>query len=297
MLVQTLCETGCSIVMNHEHVIGIDVGFSARRRSTCFCRLSWDTSSYQLAFACATSDKSERFKALRFLIPDRSTIAAVAIDGPLTKNLRPVNRYRSAEAILSRGVFQRRGKPGQTNSPMGQRLHRNASDLARQALKIINDVYGKLNKSNHLHPIHHLCLVEAFPNAFLAMLLPEGSIPPVHRNASDRFWEVLIKLGLFQSFLSGLLPNRSGPDLGKFHNHDERAAIVCALTALSVSKCRFVAVGDREDGFIVLPPREAWGRNGSTRVSWVETALRENVVSCRRQFSGARAILWDQEWF
>lgn len=250
-----------------------------------------------MEFASATTDKSERFKVLRSLVPDRSTIAAVAIDGPLTKSLRLINRYRSAEAILSRGVFQRRGKPGQTNSPMGQQLHRNATDLARQALDIVNDADGKLNKSNHLYPIHQLCLIEAFPNAFLAVLLPEVNIPPVHRNASDRFWEVLIELGLLQSFLSGLLPNRFGPDLGKFHNHDKRAAIVCALTALSVSKHRFVAVGDPKDGFIVLPGREAWGRNQSTHVSWAETVLRENVVSCRRQFSGAQAILWDQEWF
>jgi hypothetical protein len=38
-------------------------------------------------------------------------------------------------------------------------------------------------------------------------------------------------------------------------NHDDRAAFVCALTALSVATADFVAVGD-DDGWIVLPPRQ-----------------------------------------
>jgi hypothetical protein len=36
-------------------------------------------------------------------------------------------------------------------------------------------------------------------------------------------------------------------------NHDDRAALVCALTALCVTVEDYTAVGD-EDGWIILPP-------------------------------------------
>jgi predicted RNase H-like nuclease len=45
-------------------------------------------------------------------------------------------------------------------------------------------------------------------------------------------------------------------------NHDDRAALICALTALSVAADDFTAVGDA-DGWIVLPPRpfvRSWAR-------------------------------------
>jgi hypothetical protein len=43
-------------------------------------------------------------------------------------------------------------------------------------------------------------------------------------------------------------------DLNLIVNHDDRAALVCALTSLSVATGDFVAVGD-DNGWIILPPR------------------------------------------
>ena len=43
-------------------------------------------------------------------------------------------------------------------------------------------------------------------------------------------------------------------DLVEMKLHDDRAAFVCALTAVCVAAGDFVAVGD-DDGWIVLPPR------------------------------------------
>ena len=44
-------------------------------------------------------------------------------------------------------------------------------------------------------------------------------------------------------------------DPARVINHDYRAALVCDLTALCVAADDFVAVGDPDDGWIVLPPR------------------------------------------
>lgn len=41
---------------------------------------------------------------------------------------------------------------------------------------------------------------------------------------------------------------------GPYPLHDDRSALVCALTALCLVSDDFVAVGDEEDGWIVLPP-------------------------------------------
>jgi hypothetical protein len=75
-------------------------------------------------------------------------------------------------------------------------------------------------------------------------------------------------------------------------DHDERAALVCALSALGVAVGRFVAVGAQEDGWVMLPPREEWGRGEAGR--WAEDTLRRNVASVRRD-GWAAAVYRDGE--
>ena len=50
------------------------------------------------------------------LIPKGTDTSTVGIDGPLACNLKRVNYYRAADVLLTRGSFQRRCKPGPTNS-------------------------------------------------------------------------------------------------------------------------------------------------------------------------------------
>jgi len=56
-------------------------------------------------------------------------------------------------------------------------------------------------------------------------------------------------------------------------NHDDRAALVCALTALCVAARDYTAVGD-EDGWIILPP-------SSFVQGWAMHALRANAAGER----------------
>jgi hypothetical protein len=62
-------------------------------------------------------------------------------------------------------------------------------------------------------------------------------------------------------------------------NHDDRAALVCAITALAIAAGDFTAVGDA-DGWIALPPRSfvqpwAW--------SDLESNAREERPGCLYQ--------------
>lgn len=277
------------MVMNEGAVLGIDVGYSERRPTTCFCLLQWADDLVHLVFKPVGTDPRERVRALDEIFPSPQHLAAVAIDGPLTRGLRVVSHYRAADALLSRGVFQKRGKPGQTSSPVGQNLHQHATQLAELVLKA--EARGRLSLAPavHIEPIHPSSIVEAFPNQFLAVLIDELDLPDVHRDASDRYWEQLAVSSGLERALARLLPGfRFATKPANITDHDERAAAVCALRAVSVATASGVGVGDPEDGDIFLPPVALWGASRSGTQPWAEAALRGNVATVRlpkRSFS------------
>ena len=41
-------------------------------------------------------------------------------------------------------------------------------------------------------------------------------------------------------------------------DHEERAALICAITALLTKQRNFTAVGDEAGGWFFLPPWEVW---------------------------------------
>lgn len=279
-------------------VLGIDVGYSRKAATTGLCLLLWDVRSVELSFLRTNSTTPERRRDVRALVAG-APLHAVAIDGPLTRGLRRVSRYRAAEALLSRGVLQKRGKPGQTSSPVGQQLHFHATELAELVLAEVT-----IDLACHYQPIHEQCVVEAFPNMFLAAGVAEVDLPLLHRDASDRYWAVLVAQSTRLSQLfTALLPGRAVKyDLCGCVDHDDRAALVCALSALSVVAKSHVGVGDACDGDIVLPPRSWWGPSLTGDSPWMERVLRENLAVVRRNkgrhqnHGDARFVLHSGEW-
>ncbi len=72
-------------------------------------------------------------------------------------------------------------------------------------------------------------------------------------NRSDSFFQHLATTGKLNALVNHCLPGRHlSIEPNSVVNHDDRAALVCALTALCVAALSFVAVGD-EDGWIILP--------------------------------------------
>lgn len=267
-------HTGCTTGI----VLGIDVGFSETARTTCFCTLEWNHVVAAFRFGVTISDAEARRRALIELVGSRELLA-VAVDGPLTRGLRLVAHYRSAEALLSRGVLQKRGKPGQTSAPVGQKLHFHATQLAELALECV-----RIAASAHGDAIHAKCIVEAFPNMYLAALIDEHALPPLKRDATDRYWEVLVhKSDRLLRVLAHLLPRRHlQNELRSIADHEQRAGVICALTALSVAMREYVCVGDSEDGDIVLPPRAMWGAGVRAPGAWLEAELRANLPAVRQ---------------
>ena len=285
-------------------VLGIDVGFSERKNTTCLTLLTWGHGLCEHRSVKTGSSDERRRESLRSLLPMGVCIEAVAIDGPLCRDLEQVKHYRSADALLSRGRFQRRGKPGQTSSPTGQELHRHATQLARLVLELVESGWISVKDSAHWQPVFSRAIVEAFPSMFLAALIPEDRLPEIHRDASDRYWETAVHGGYLDELLNALIPGeiRAFPPQ-KVSDHEKRAGIVCALTALSVARRRFVGVGDPEGGDIILPPADAWGRSPEG-VSWFERTLRENLPKVRGDarrnhptHAFARVRTHDGAWF
>jgi len=183
--------------------------------------------------------------------------AYASIDGPLVMGTRTpyktINHYRRCEQILSRGVFQKRCKPGPTNSPRGRDLHHQATAIANHVSKRFPGIG----------------IVEAFPNAFLGVMLPDEVFrEPIRRGIkSDVFWNYCVNQSNLMSRLLSHLFERDGKLLfdrcRQIHNHDERAAFICAMTARGTHIGEASIVAGGQDGAIALPPRnflQPWAR-------------------------------------
>ena len=231
-------------------VLGVDVGFSPTRRSSAVCLLSWTENELGWSIKRFRYREAEWQAALTEL-GTGSPLLAAAFDGPLRSGFDVIGQYRTAERGLTRGLGAVIGKPGQSSSPVGKSLNAAANTLALFVRKT-----AVLADASHPHRIDAKAIVEAFPSSFLGVMLERPSDLTVSRgDRSDVFFQHLAAVGALQELAHYLLPGRharrSWTDVT---NHDDRAALVCALTALAVAQGDYTAVGD-DDGWIILPPR------------------------------------------
>jgi len=266
-------------------VLGIDVGWSTKRRTTGLALLQWTKEEVSWVFRRTTANLREREENLKNLVPQNTPLLGVAIDGPLAKNLTPVSGYRTADALFSLGAFQKRGSAAPT-SP-ASKLHVHATRLAKLVVSLEELRYWTVAEASFPERISKKSIVEAHPVPFLSTLIDEERLPSVTRGrASDEFFCHLAKNGKLVLLLSGLLPGRSlRQDPSSVTNHDDRAALVCAITALCVVAGQYVTGGDSRDGRIVLTHQCWWGGSctGTTPIRWAERELRKNLDAVREK--------------
>ncbi len=237
--------------------LGLDVGFACRRDASAVCTIAMRGSSVEVESRRCGNGERRVTTALKDLLGPGGLAQAAAIDGPLVRNLGHTTSYRLADKVLSRGAFQKRCKPGQTSAPVGQSLHRMATEVARPVAACLdNSAAGadpRITTGN---------LYEAFPNAFLGVMLPDRCWPglPIRRECkSDALWYECLREGKLAEAFRVILGRVPEDDLlANTRDHDERAAVICALTAAAGGLGKCVAVGDCEKGYIFLPPRELW---------------------------------------
>lgn len=238
-------------------VLGIDVGWSLQAASSGICRLDWDGETIDWTVQHFTGHPEARMASLSAVAGDKMLLA-VGLDGPLRGDLAVIDRYRLAERVLSqRAIASRISQPGSSRSPVGRLLNHHTNQFASMLVD-----RGGVAEARHPHPVHRLALFEAFPTSFLGLMLDDVEKGP-RQQRSDRYYLALVENGTLARLLAHHLPGRRlGSALLAVRNHDERAALICAISALGVARQDYVCVGDA-DGWIILPPPSfiaAWAR-------------------------------------
>jgi hypothetical protein len=171
-----------------------------------------------------TARPTDLAQSLSALVRNRPLLA-VALDGPFRRDLDQIGVYRACERVLAVRLAPHIGKPGQSNSPNGRKLNDAANAFVKAALAM-----GCIAEGHHVAAVHPYGVAEAFPTSFLGVMLDGGFREP-GRARSDSYFERLTQPGggRLAGLVKSLLGGRSLQcPLQDFHNHDDRAAIVCA---------------------------------------------------------------------
>jgi hypothetical protein len=182
-------------------VLGIDVGYSVNRKSSAVCKLSWRDGALEWSIKRFRHIECEWREAVnRAASP--GPLLSVALDGPLRSGLDQIGCYRQAEAMLTRGLGRKIGKPGQSSSPVGRKLNAAANVYAQCVLDS-----ATIAPARHAQAIHDRSIAEAFPSSFLGVMLPSPNVvDAVRGNRSDRFYVHFASSGCLQSLIEHFLP-------------------------------------------------------------------------------------------
>jgi predicted nuclease with RNAse H fold len=246
------------------HLVGLDIGFSKRRRSNGIAVVR-DGSLIR----AERLGVSERDAALRSL----SEVDVIAIDAPLLPGGAANTLPRHCERVFSRGIFQKRCEPGMSHvRGTGQLLR----EHGRQAAELLLATRSFRYSTRPLHRVWpEAPIVEAFPNAFLGVVLPDDdylAATKIKRGGKfDWLYDRWIDRGLFPCIVAAAhLPDEIAARCETEKDHDIRAALVCLLTAAFAANCTAVAIGQDIDGYFFLPPMELWA-------TWAKDSLNTTV--------------------
>jgi len=252
--------------------MGVDVGFSATRLTTGIACLDGDL----LSLKCAGTSWESR----QAIIPHGFK---PSVNGPLLPQGSDPNILRHVEAIFVRAPFHNRCRPGLSHHGVGLELRQASSDACTQFSRILaSSVLANAGTVRREGPI-----VEAFPNSFLGVLMPEVEIlsaPKLKRGRRfDWLYERIVTTGRLESVLSKDLdlPDEVWQRLRSERNHELRAALICLLTAALAAKGTAAIIGQADGGWFWLPPKslwQPWAKQG------LESAAKKMALKVKNQF-------------
>jgi predicted nuclease with RNAse H fold len=242
------------------HLVGIDIGFSQRRRSNGIAVLR--DGKLVRAERLSVAERDEALRSLR-------NVDVAAIDAPLLPLGTADTLHRHCEHVFSRGLFQKRCKPGMSHiRGTGQLLREHGRRAAEQliAAQCFNPSKRPLQR---VRP--GAAIVEAFPNAFLGVVVPDDdyvTATKIKRGGKfDWLYDRWIDRDLFPLVVAAArLPVDIATRCETEKDHDIRAALICLLTAAFAADGTAVAIGQEIDGYFNLPPTSLWAE-------WAKNAL------------------------
>jgi hypothetical protein len=232
-------------------LLGVDVGFSTKRATTAIALL--DGNQFHVARAGTT------WESRAAQIPRDFRASVIAIDGPLLPRGVDNHIYRLCEAVFIRSPFHNRCKPGLSHWGFGLQLRRASTEAYAQFSKLLTSALERDKSVYYGGPI-----VEAFPNAFLAVLIPEVELvsgPKLKRGRRfDWLYEQIATNGRLELIMSKKLdmPAELWLRLRTEKDHELRAALICLLTAAFAAQGTATIVGEPTGGWFWLPPWLLW---------------------------------------
>jgi len=239
-------------------LLGIDVGFSERRKTTGIASYAFGQPARLHCVGSLPQDRAE-------VLLDRPLYDAIAIDGPIVPTATgPEHVIRRCERLLSKGPFGRRCKPGFSHFGTGLRLRLAATTIA-----------GEMPGYRRHNGVR---VVEAFPNAFLGVMLDDKTYAAFERiprgKKSDIFFTQASRDRTFDRLFEcldwddAILREQIEAVARETTriSHEHRAALVCVLTAACALSGQAAYVGDEIGGSICLPPLFLWA-------GWAKAAL------------------------
>lgn len=232
-------------------LLGVDVGFAVKGKTT---GLAW-----RIGCEITTSLSGSSWDSRRGALPKGVRFSVAALDAPVIANDLHV-RARACEAVFYRRPFWNRCRPGLSHHGRGLELRRAGGEAVLQFSRILPS--GDAAWSSR--PGSTAPVVEAFPNAFLGVLIPETdfavTVSTHRRSKSDWLYERARDTGALNRILRCLGWNEPATlaRVAAERNHDKRAALVCLLTAGLANAGQATVVGDAAGGWFWLPPKALW---------------------------------------
>jgi hypothetical protein len=249
-------------------VAGIDVGLTLVGRTSGVCRTGLSGEVVTHTYIDRLSRSAALGRNLRFSV--------LAIDGPVLPEGQLHYLPRPCEKVFVWGAFQKRCKCGESQvSGTGQALRRAGIETAHAfAAEVSSDSCGR--DFPRVFGAHNV--VEAFPNAFLGISLPETAFEstPARGEKFDWLYDEWIRHQIPAQLRATVAWDRDGFWQAILVNkhHDERAALVCAVTGICVLRGSYVAVGEASGGYFFLPPWNTWA-------PWARCAINSNRADRR----------------
>jgi hypothetical protein len=248
-------------------LLGVDVGFSASGNTT---GIAWRVDG-KVGSRLVGSGWDSRYAAL----PERIYFELAALDAPLVPASVETPR-RGCESVFYRGPFATRCRPGMTHFGRGLELRR-AGELASTQFSAVL----RPEALTSMRAIPGTPMVEAFPTAFLGVLLPaetfvDSLASEKRRQKSDWLYEAVVAQGVIDRLLEhlGWIERETAVRLSEERNHDIRAAFVCLMTAGFAAAGTATVIGDEIGGWFWMPPIALWA-------DWAVAAIKLTIAQAR----------------
>jgi predicted nuclease with RNAse H fold len=235
--------------MKPYYVLGLDVGYSAKRASSgVFLGAVRDRVLYPIEGPFNLEQSAAHERALNLL--QKYGVRVVAIDAALAEQHQFT--YRAIESVFSLGQFQKHCKPGNTASPVGQKLHAAGMLLVKSLGSVAS--YAPLSQLvSELGKFDGVPILEVFPTAALGVLVASGAAGVVRRRTkSDIYFKHLSADHDSAIGCIGLAPSLH------VKNHDQRMAIVAAALASCYVEGRSSVIGETASGYFLMPHIDDW---------------------------------------